>query len=131
MKNIQLILVFLTLISCANTVKNNISFEQAFFQNPQIINKLKNVAKKDKIKIYSNSLISEKKLNFKQENTGIIISNEISDSNFIIKQYTINKDLAFIVLWENDSNKTLWFYLNKGKNTKKWQVLDILEKTKM
>ncbi|MBW3522138.1 hypothetical protein [Chryseobacterium sp. NKUCC03_KSP] len=131
MKNIQLILVFLTLISCANTVKNNSSFEQAFFQNPQIVNKLKNVAKKDKIKIYSNSLISEKKLNFKHENTEIIISNEISDSNFIIKQYTINKDLAFIVFWENDSNKTLWFYLNKGKNTKKWQVLDILEKTKM
>ncbi len=130
-KNIQLTILFFTLISCATTIKKSESFEQEFFENPQVIYRLKKEMKNDKIKIFDNNFLPKDQINFKQEDLEITFTDNISTSDFIIKQYTINADLAFIVFWRSEGNKTLWFYLNKGKNTKKWQVLDVLEKTKM
>lgn len=127
------ILVFsLLLVSCKSfKIDNNTSFVEQFFNDPAVIYNFKKNSVGNEINISdSKNLITKKTLAFNRDDVTInILTGKNDFINYTLQQYTVNEDLAFIVFWKNNENKALWFFLNKGKKTGKWYLLDVLEKT--
>jgi len=127
------ILVFsFLLVSCKSfKIDNNTSFVEQFFNDPTVVYNFKKNSVGNEINISdSKNLITKKTLAFNRDDVTInILTGKNDFINYTLQQYTVNEDLAFIVFWKNNENKALWFFLNKGKKTGKWYLLDVLEKT--
>lgn len=136
-KIIILLASFSLIILSCQTVKvksdDTNSFTNQFFQNPSVIYNLKKYATGNQINILdSKKVITEKPIVFQNTNETPTINIVIEKNDFInynIQQYTVNKDLAFVVIWEYGKNRAFWFFLNKGKKTQKWQLIEALERT--
>ncbi|MDW9380159.1 hypothetical protein [Chryseobacterium sp. JV558] len=117
----------------ARTNSGDISFRDQFFNNPSVIYNLKKITSGNQINILdSKKLVSDKPLSFKNNVEDPTINIAIDKNDFInynIQECIVNEDLAFVVLWEYGKNRALWFFLNKGKKTKKWYLIEVLEKT--
>ncbi|WP_415326315.1 hypothetical protein [Chryseobacterium sp. MMS23-Vi53] len=129
-KNIFLLFFCLTIIMSCKSISNK-KFTNEFFSNPSVIYNLK----KNKLGNEINILDSEKLVvngikTFKNDSLNINIVNSKNDFiDYDLKQYTVNRDLAFIVLWNFGKNESFWFFFNKGESTKKWYLIQTLKKT--
>ena len=132
-KLITLLIITSVMISSCKSVKNpNVKdFTSQFFENPTVIYNLKKYTLGNEINILdSKNLISAKSLTFNNDDLKInIVHTKDHVVNYSLQQYTINKDLAFVVVWEYGKNRALWFLLNKGKTSGKWHLVDALERT--
>lgn len=137
MKNkvlLLLIIVYFIITSCKSfsLTSSNYSFNNQFFNNPAVIYNLKKYVNSNQINILdSKRIVTKKPVVFKSINNEVVINIVVdkNDSiNYNIQQYTVNEDLAFVVIWEYGKNRALWFFLNKGKKTKKWYLLEALER---
>lgn len=138
MKNkvlILLIIVYFIITSCKSfsLTHSNYSFNNQFFNNPAVIYNLKKYVNSNQINILdSKRIITKSPMVFKSTDNELVINIVVdkNDSiNYNIQQYTVNEDLAFVVIWEYGKNRALWFLLNKGKKTKKWYLIETLERT--
>lgn len=138
MKNkvlLLLIIVYFIITSCKSfsLTSSNYSFNNQFFNNPAVIYNLKKYVNSNQINILdSKRIVTKRPVVFKSHDNEFVINIVVdkNDSvNYNIQQYTVNEDLAFVVIWEYGKNRALWFFLNKGKKTKKWYLLEALERT--
>lgn len=138
MKNkvlILLLIVYFIITSCKSfsLTPSNYSFNNQFFNNPAVIYNLKKYVNSNQINILdSKRIITKSPMIFKSTDNESVINIVIdkNDSiNYNIQQYTVNEDLAFVVIWEYGKNRALWFLLNKGKKTKKWYLIETFERT--
>lgn len=122
------ILIFI--IACTSIKPHLSSFENQFFNDRKTQYVLRKNTLNNEINIFDEEkLITKKNITFIQDSLRINITNEKKDRcDFTLQQYTVNHDLAFIVLWKNRGNKALWFFLNKGQNNKKWYITEAIEK---
>jgi hypothetical protein len=126
-----LLLSLISFTACKSLEANKNSFNNEFFNNTTVIYHLKNNKVDNEINILdSEKLITNRPIIFKKDSVNInIVNNKTDFIDFDVRQYTINKDLAFIVLWKFGKNEALWFLFNKGKQSKKWYLVDTLKRT--
>lgn len=78
----------------------------------------------------SEKLVTNNLTTFKKDSLNIKFTNHKNDFiDYDLRQYTVNRDLAFIVLWKYGKNEAIWFLFTKGKSTKKWYLVDTFKRT--
>lgn len=114
-------------LSCASVHNEKNTFNNYLLNDRYLIHDLKkSLNGNDKIIIYDSK--NNLKLKDSKYNTCLNYTDQIELSNYILIQYTLNKDLAYVAFLKNGENKVFCFLYNRGKNTGKWLLIEKFEK---
>lgn len=97
-------------------------FTNDFLSNIRVHHVLKERLKKDKIIISDkDSLITNKPLQYSDDNIIIAINNKMDKADLYVKYYIINPDLAYAVFFKNTNEGISFIFL---KRNEKWNFFD-------
>lgn len=104
------------------------NFIKQFFMDKNVYYKLKPYSKNNKILIIDpNNYLVNKESTYNNKDLKILIAPEKKDGyNFLVKKVIINDNLAFVVMWNQDSVTALCFYPFLSEFTpNKWIIEEI------
>ncbi|MDW9380160.1 hypothetical protein [Chryseobacterium sp. JV558] len=130
LKKTILIVCSVCAISCA-TNNNRNEFNNYLLSDKLTIHFLEQYANNNKVNISDpkDFIKNRKEISYTIDNTkvSIVSKNELAD--FILVEYVLNKDLAFLAFLKKGENKVICFLFNKGKHKGQWMLIEKFEKS--
>ncbi|MCY1461507.1 hypothetical protein D9M71_791710 [compost metagenome] len=130
LKKIILIVCSICAMSCA-TNNNRNEFNNYLLTDKLTIHFLEQYANDNKVNISDpkDFIKNKKEISYTIDNTkvSIVSKNELAD--FILVEYVLNKDLAFLAFLKKGENKVICFLFNKGKYKGQWMLIEKFEKS--
>lgn len=128
-----MMMLFLFLTSCKTFVSKSHkkNFSHQFFTNSIVCSTLQDYYG-DNILIYdSNKVLEKSTKHFSKDSVNIVIQNfEPQTKDFFrVHDFTLNQDLAMIVLSTEDRKKGVLFYLRLNKKKNIWEIMELTKRS--
>jgi uncharacterized membrane protein len=124
-----LFIISLFILSCASNKTEKNDFNDYILHESLVIHTLKENMSNNEVNIFdkkNNLNLNGKPLNV--NNTVIKATTENKFADYILVEYILNKDLAFIAFLKKGQNKVYCFLFNKGKYKGKWLLVEKFER---
>jgi len=131
--SIILLFIFSFFTSCISLKKDRQKedFVTQFFNNASVYNSLETYYPKKDITIYDEKkelVNAPKTFGLDSKKIKIETKKPLDDKYFIVYSFTLNENLASIVLATSDKDKGIIYYVEKKKN--KWAIMNIIPKNR-
>lgn len=134
-KNLKfsLVLFFISTYSCISMNNNSQKYIylSQFFDNEAIYNSLEHYFQQEEIIIYDDKkILSDKPISFgnSSKKIRIEITKPQHSNYFIVHNYTLNKNLASLILATSDLEKGIIYYSKRNHQNEKWKTMNIIPK---